>query len=52
MSTPFLEMNTFKKGNVFNAEWFGVPQERRRYIVVGIRRDIYMGKRYRIGFAK
>ena len=33
-----------QKGNVFNAEWFGVPQERRRYIVVGIRRDIYMEK--------
>ncbi len=33
-----------QKGNVFNAEWFGVPQERRRYIVVGIRRDIYREK--------
>ncbi len=33
-----------QKGNVFNAEWFGVPQERRRYIVVGIRRDIYINK--------
>lgn len=33
-----------QKGDVFNAEWFGVPQERRRYIVVGIRRDIYMEK--------
>ena len=33
-----------QKGNVFNAEWFGVPQERRRYIVVGIRRDVYMEK--------
>lgn len=33
-----------QKGNVFNAKWFGVPQERRRYIVVGIRRDIYIGK--------
>lgn len=30
-----------QKGNVFNAEWFGVPQERRRYIVLGIRKDIY-----------
>lgn len=33
-----------QKGDVFNAEWFGVPQERRRYIVVGIRRDIYREK--------
>lgn len=30
-----------QKGNVIKAEWFGVPQERRRYIVVGIRKDIY-----------
>lgn len=30
-----------QKGAVVNAEWFGVPQERRRYIVVGIRQDIY-----------
>jgi len=30
-----------QKGNVFNAEWFGVPQERRRFIVLGIRKDIY-----------
>lgn len=33
-----------QKGDVFNAEWFGVPQERRRYIVVGIRRDVYTEK--------
>lgn len=33
-----------QKGNVFNAKCFGVPQERRRYIVVGIRRDIYIDK--------
>lgn len=26
---------------MIKAEWFGVPQERRRYIVVGIRKDIY-----------
>lgn len=30
-----------QKGGTVNAEWFGVPQERRRYIVIGIRRDIY-----------
>lgn len=30
-----------QKGSVLNAEWFGVPQERRRYIVVGIRQDVY-----------
>jgi DNA (cytosine-5)-methyltransferase 1 len=30
-------------GNTVNAEWFGVPQERRRYIVMGIRKDLYPG---------
>lgn len=33
-----------QKGAVFNAELFGVPQERRRYIVVGIRHDVYKEK--------
>lgn len=28
-------------GNTVNAEWCGVPQERRRYIVMGIRKDLY-----------
>lgn len=28
-------------GDTVNAEWFGVPQERRRYIVMGIRKDLY-----------
>ena len=27
-------------GDTINAEWFGVPQERRRYIVFGIRKDL------------
>lgn len=28
-------------GNTVNAEWFGVPQERRRYIVMGVRKELY-----------
>jgi len=30
-----------QEGDTVNAEWFGVPQERRRHIVIGIRRDLY-----------
>ena len=30
-----------QKGDTINAEWFNVPQERRRHIVIGIRKDIY-----------
>lgn len=30
-----------QNGDTVNAEWFGVPQERRRHIVIGIRRDLY-----------
>ena len=28
-------------GCTVNAEWYGVPQERRRYIVIGIRKDLF-----------
>lgn len=28
-------------GNTVNAEWFGVPQDRRRHIVLGLRKDLY-----------
>lgn len=33
-----------QKGFTVNAEWFGVPQDRKRYIVLGIRKDKYAGK--------
>ena len=29
-----------QSGGTVNAKWFGVPQERKRYIVMGIRRDV------------
>lgn len=28
-------------GDVIHAEWFGVPQERRRYIIIGLRNDLF-----------
>jgi len=32
-----------QKGNTINALWFGVPQDRKRYIIIGIRSDIIKG---------
>ena len=33
-----------QKGFTVNAEWFGVPQDRKRYIVIGIRKDLFHKK--------
>ncbi len=33
-----------QKGFTVNAEWFGVPQDRKRYIVIGIRKDLFAAK--------
>ena len=33
-----------QKGFTVNAEWFGVPQDRKRYIVIGIRKDLFPQK--------
>ena len=33
-----------QKGFTVNAEWFGVPQDRKRYIVIGIRKDLFYAK--------
>ncbi len=41
-----------QKGEVFNAEWFGVPQERRRFIVLGIRRDVYEKSGVELDYSK
>ena len=36
-----LDNEYVQDGCTVNAEWYGVPQERRRYIVIGIRRDLF-----------
>lgn len=38
-------------GCTVNAEWYGIPQERRRYIVMGIRRDKFTKKSLRMPVA-
>lgn len=30
-----------QNGDIIHAEWFGVPQERRRYIIIGLRNDLF-----------
>ena len=35
-------------GGTVNAKWFGVPQDRKRYIVMGIRNDVCSGKSFNL----
>ena len=41
--TAILGGEYVQTGGTVNAKWFGVPQERKRYIVMGIRRDKFYG---------
>ena len=36
-----LDNEYVQDGCTVNAEWYGVPQERRRYIVIGVRKDLF-----------
>ena len=36
-----LDNKYVQDGCTVNAEWYGVPQERRRYIVIGVRKDLF-----------
>lgn len=36
-----LDNQYVQNGCTVNAEWYGVPQERRRYIVIGVRKDLF-----------
>lgn len=40
-----LDNEYVQDGCTVNAEWYGVPQERRRYIVIGVRKDLFSKKK-------
>lgn len=40
-----LDNGYVQDGCTVNAEWYGVPQERRRYIVIGVRKDLFSKKK-------